>query len=74
MALIDHCFENLGLHRIEIKCAKENFKSAAVAERLHFRKEGVQRQAELVNGHYFDLNMYSLLQQEWTKAKKDLSF
>ena len=64
-ALIDYCFNNLGLNRIEIKCATENYKSAAIPERLKFTKEGVLRQAELVNGEFLDLNLYSMLKDEW---------
>jgi ribosomal-protein-serine acetyltransferase len=64
-ALINHCFQNLGLNRIEIKCATGNEKSAAVAERLGFVKEGVLRQAELVNGKFHDLNLYALLKEDW---------
>lgn len=65
MALITHCFEEVGLTRIEIKCAVDNHKSAAIADRLQFRKEGILRQAELVNGKYLDLYLYSMLKEEW---------
>ncbi|RYF79960.1 MAG: GNAT family N-acetyltransferase [Chitinophagaceae bacterium] len=53
------------LHRIEIRCATGNDKSAAVAERLGFLKEGVLREAELVNGKQFDLAVFSQLHAEW---------
>lgn len=65
--LIRFCFEEAGLNRIEIKCATSNQRSAAVAERLGFRKEGIMREAELVNGEFLDLNLYSLLKAEWQK-------
>jgi ribosomal-protein-serine acetyltransferase len=64
-ALITHCFKDLGLNRIEIKCAADNRKSAATAERLDFKKEGVLRQAELVNEEYLDLHLYAMLKEEW---------
>jgi ribosomal-protein-serine acetyltransferase len=65
-ALIDFCFRQLNLNRIEIRCAAGNEKSAAVAERLNFTKEGILRQAELVNGQFFDLVLYSMLKSEWS--------
>src|SRR4051812_3558384 len=48
-ALINYGFKNLDLHRIEIKAATHNLKSQAIAEKLKFKKEGILRQAELVN-------------------------
>lgn len=65
IALINYCFTELGLNRVEIKCATRNDKSAAIAERLAFTKEGILRQAEWVNGEVVDLNVYSMLKEEW---------
>jgi ribosomal-protein-serine acetyltransferase len=65
IGLINHCFNHLNLNRIEIKCATENYKSAAIPERLRFKKEGVLRQAERVNGRFIDLNLYAMLKEEW---------
>lgn len=65
--LIRFCFEQAELNRIEIKCATGNTRSAAVAERLGFSKEGILRQAEWVNGKFLDLDLYSLLKNEWQK-------
>lgn len=64
-ALIQYGFEQLGLHRIEIKAAVQNTRSQAVPEKLHFTKEGILREAELVNGAFVDLVLYSLLEPEW---------
>ena len=64
-ALRHYTFTVLRLNRIEIKCGTKNCKSAAIPERLGFTKEGVLRQAEWVNDKFIDLNLYSLLKNEW---------
>lgn len=64
-------FTEWNLNRIEIKCATGNGKSAAVAERLGFTKEGVLRQAEWVNGQPHDLYLYSMLGAEWKEKSKN---
>jgi ribosomal-protein-serine acetyltransferase len=58
-ALISFCFNELKLNRLEIKCGTENIKSQAVPQRLHFRKEGVLRQAEFIHETYIDLYLYA---------------
>jgi ribosomal-protein-serine acetyltransferase len=63
-ALVDFCFTDLRLNRIEIKCGIANGKSNAISKRLNFTHEGVMRQAELLNGDFIDLNLYSLLKNE----------
>jgi ribosomal-protein-serine acetyltransferase len=63
--LIDMGFDELGLERIEIKAAVENIKSRAIPERLHFKEEGILRKAELVNGVFVDLMLYSTLKEDW---------
>jgi ribosomal-protein-serine acetyltransferase len=62
--LIEFAFTELSFNRIEIKCGVGNDKSAAIPKRLGFIKEGVLRQAELVNGKFIDLNLYSLLKND----------
>ncbi|WP_316836096.1 GNAT family protein [Pedobacter nutrimenti] len=63
-AVINYGFNELGLHRIEIKAAVHNLRSQAVPEKLNFKKEGILRQAELVNNEFLDLVLYSLLRHE----------
>ncbi|HMK02725.1 MAG TPA: GNAT family protein [Ferruginibacter sp.] len=66
-ALIQYGFTNLGLNRIEIKCATANIKSSAIAEKLGFKNEGTIREGELLHGKFIDLYLYSMLKSEWTK-------
>lgn len=70
-ALIDYGFNNLKLHRIEIKAATLNFKSQAIPVKLGFHREGILRQAEKVNGKFIDLVLYSMLQPEWEMDAKN---
>ncbi|PZX94251.1 hypothetical protein DOS84_06405 [Flavobacterium aquariorum] len=63
-AIIDFCFSDLQLNRIEIKCGTENFKSKTIPEKLNFTKEGVIRQGELLYDTFIDLNLYSLLKSD----------
>ncbi|MBL7703286.1 MAG: GNAT family N-acetyltransferase [Ferruginibacter sp.] len=65
-AIINYGFTQLGLNRIEIKCGTGNDKSRAIAEKLQFKQEGILRKAELLNGKFIDLYLYSLLREEWT--------
>lgn len=64
--LIQFCFNDLGLNRIEIRCATRNIRSNNIPEKLHFTKEGVIRQGELLYNTFIDLNLYSLLKTDKT--------
>ncbi len=63
--LISYGFDELNLHRIEIKAAVKNVKSCAIARKLNFKEEGILREAELVNGIFMDLVLFSMLKNEW---------
>jgi len=65
--LLTYGFRELNLHRIEIKAAVDNLRSQAIPQRLNFVKEGILRQAEWVNNKFFDLVLYSMLNNEWTE-------
>ncbi len=66
-AMIDYLFFELKLHRIEIRCATSNPKSCAVPKRLGFSKEGVLRQAQAVDDHFLDTEVYGLLAEDWNR-------
>ena len=64
-AMINQAFEYSDANRIIIRCVTNNFKSQAVAERLGFTKEGVDRQARFSEGRFIDINRNSILRHEW---------
>jgi ribosomal-protein-serine acetyltransferase len=66
-ALVDHAFGELGLNRVVISCATENEKSCAIPERLGFRREGIERQAEWLYDRFVDHVTYSALASEWPR-------
>ena len=53
-ALVEHAFGELDLNRVVISCATENEKSCAIPERLGFRREGIERQAEWLYDRFVD--------------------
>ncbi len=64
-AVLDYAFTDLNLNRIDIRCAPQNFRSQAVAERLGLTYEGTLRDAEWLYDHFVDHRIYSMLQSEW---------
>jgi ribosomal-protein-serine acetyltransferase len=64
-ALIEIGFRERGLHRITIRAGVENVRSRAIAERLGFVQEGVEREGGRGVGRYYDLVTYGLLEREW---------
>ncbi len=62
--LIALAFEELGMNRVQIRCAVGNAPSRRVPIRLGFQFEGVERAGELFpDGSFRDLEVYSLLKQ-----------
>lgn len=68
MALIEYAFNDINLHRIQLKAATKNFKSQAVAQRLGFMLEGIERDGELHSHGFVDLKVFSLLKEDKSKA------
>ena len=69
-ALISYAFKEIKLEKIEIRCAPNNLKSQAIAERLNFKKCGLIKQGEFLNRRFIDLNVFCLLKTDWLKADK----
>lgn len=62
-AVVDHCFNELGLNRIEIRTATENVKSAAIPQRLGFKQEGRLEQAEWLYNKFVDHYVFGLVKE-----------
>jgi ribosomal-protein-serine acetyltransferase len=63
--LMDHCFDDLGLHRFVLEAATKNIASRAVAERLGMRLEGTTKDREWLYDHYVDSALYAITAPEW---------
>ena len=64
-AMLDYLFEELALHRVEIRCGTGNHRSCAIPERLGFTREGVIREAEWVKDRWVDLVVWGILEHDW---------
>ncbi len=64
-AMLTYVFATLNLHRAELRILTDNQRSRAVAERLGFVLEGIQRHAVWSNGKLMDLLCFGLLREEW---------
>ena len=69
---ITHLFKARNLNRIEILIARDNTRSKGIPERLGFTLEGTLRQGLFMYGKYFDLELYSLLREEWITRKENV--
>lgn len=67
-AVTGHALVELELNRMEIQCAVGNTRSSAVPKRLGFTFEGTRREAQLLDGRYVDLEVYSMLRREYRRS------
>ena len=64
-AVLGHCFDGLGLHRVGSAAAIRNLRSNAVLVKAGFKLEGVKRDAEWLYDRFVDHNLYGLLETDW---------
>ncbi len=69
--LLDHAFEDMGLHRIEAACLPENEPSRRLLERCGFRREGHARGYLRINGEWRDHLLHAILAEDWQSAGQD---
>ena len=60
----DHCFDVLGLHRIEINIRPENTASLRVVEKLGFRAEGAREKYLHIDGAWRDHLTFALCRED----------
>jgi RimJ/RimL family protein N-acetyltransferase len=54
-------FHDVGIHRITLECYSTNTRAVKFYERLGFKKEGVLREAVVIDGTYHDIFSYGML-------------
>lgn len=63
--MMRHCFDDLGVRRLEWKCDALNAPSRKAAERFGFTFEGIFRQHFIVKGRNRDTAWYAMINEEW---------
>jgi len=64
-ALVTEAFSERDLVRVELRTALDNVRSRAVAERLGFTQEGVQRGAQVFASRRVDMALYAMPAGRW---------
>lgn len=67
--MIRHCFDDLGVRRLEWKCDSLNAPSRQAAERFGFTFEGIFRQHLIVKGRNRDTAWYAILDKDWPRIR-----
>ncbi|MEU4695406.1 GNAT family protein [Actinoplanes sp. NPDC023714] len=65
--VLDRLFGRQGLHKVTGECDARNAASAALMERLGFRREGLLRQQTFIKGEWTDDLLFGLLSTEWSR-------
>lgn len=68
-ALLDLAFEHYGVHRVRAELDGRNHRSAALAQRLGMRQEGMFRQDYWSKGEWTDTPHFAVLEEEWRAAR-----
>lgn len=71
-SVLGYCFATLGINRVELRCVTTNVPSIRVAERLGFAREGMLRQAEMLDGSFADHYVYGLLREDFMAARQPI--
>lgn len=62
---LNFLFEKINLHKVEIHFVASNKRSAALAEKLGAKVEGILRDSYIMHGNYADLVVTGILRREW---------
>lgn len=69
--LIDRCFNDLGLRRLEAFANPENVRSTRILDRLRFQAEGLLRSRwQTKDGYFADAAIYGILKEDWGQSER----
>jgi RimJ/RimL family protein N-acetyltransferase len=63
--ILNYCFNDLKLHRVEAGCATENIASVKVLEKSGFKREGEKRKILPIRGKWVDNYFYAILEEDF---------
>ena len=72
VVLARHCFEDLGLHRLQIAIIPRNAASRRVVAKLDLRDEGTAVRYLEINGVWEDHVRYAITAEEWVERRDEL--
>ena len=73
LLMLEHAFERMGCHRVELKTDARNERSRAAMAALPAQFEGVHRKQMIVRvGQRRDSAWYSVLDDEWPEVRANL--
>lgn len=67
--LVEYAFDERNLHRVTARALETNTGSQRIWEKLGFEHEGVERDAEFMDGEYQDMHLYGVLESEWRERE-----
>jgi len=68
-AMLELAFDEMRLHRVQVRIDPRNARSIGVVERLGFRYEGCMRQAAWIRGEPFDCSLLAIVAPDWNRAR-----
>lgn len=68
--MLDHAFDELGLHRVLLHAYAFNTRGLRVYEKLGFVREGVLREDHFAEGRFHDTIVMGLLAREWWARRR----
>ncbi len=69
-SFMEFLFKKKGMNRLEILVIPTNEQSRAVPIRLGFQSEGILRKALRMHGSFHDVEVFSLLKDDWAVRKQ----
>jgi RimJ/RimL family protein N-acetyltransferase len=68
--ILQFAFEELSLHRVDLRVLAYNLRAIACYKRCGFRQEGVEREGAWVGDTWYDDVMMSILEQEYRQLRE----
>ncbi len=67
--ILEYAFENLHLHRVDLRVLAFNHRAIACYEKCGFVREGIEREGAWIEGEWQSDVMMSILEQEYRRQK-----